>query len=149
MRGCLEIEISRAGAVVDVYLGVSELRRKALQQRGVTPPHPVQVSLLIDTGATCSWVDESYMARNLGLEPRGWEQVHTVHSRGVPDKFFAYDASLTIGGYATEKSRHFQIQICTQPFINQPFDGLLGRDVLNKCRLGWNGPSCKLRFEYD
>lgn len=148
MRG-FELEISAAGAVIEVHLGISELRRRVLKQRQqLAPPSPLPLSFLIDTGASCSWVDEMHM-RSLGLAPRSWEEVHTVQSKGVAIDFPAYEVSVTVGGLATINSRRFELLIGGQPFINQPFDGLLGRDVLNFCRLGWHGPARKLRFEYD
>ncbi|MFM8900532.1 MAG: retropepsin-like aspartic protease [Burkholderiales bacterium] len=103
---------------------------------------------MIDTGASCSWIDEMHM-RSLGLEPRSWEEVHTVQSKGIPIDFAAYEVSLVLGGLATVNSRRFELLIGGQSFINQPFDGLLGRDILNQCRLGWHGPGRNLRFEYD
>jgi hypothetical protein len=147
VRG-FDVPISAAGAVVEIHLGISEPRRRALKRHQLVPPPPIPVTFLIDTGASCSWIDEMHM-RSLGLEPRSWEEVHTVQSQGVPTDFAAYEVSLVLGGLATVNSRRFELLIGGQPFINQPFDGLLGRDVLNQCRLGWHGPARNLRFEYD
>ncbi len=86
--------------------------------------------------------------RSLGLEPRSWEEVHTIQGNGVPSKFPAYEVSVTLGGMAALNTRRFEILIGGQPFINQPFEGLLGRDVLRHCLIGWNGPAGTLRLEY-
>ena len=87
--------------------------------------------------------------RSLGLDPGGWEEVHTVLGQGVATDFATYSVSPVLGGQATQNTRRFEIQIGGQAFINQPVDGLLGRDVLNFCRLGWNGPGRELRIEYE
>lgn len=88
--------------------------------------------------------------RSLGLEPRSWAEVYTIQGNGVAMGFPAYDASLLIrGAPANRMSRRFELLIGGQPFINQPVDGLLGRDVLNFCRIGWHGPARTLRFDYD
>lgn len=147
MRG-FDVSITGAGAVVEVHVGISELRRKVLLRNRMVPPSPIPLTFLIDTGASCSWIDEMHM-RSLELEPRSWEEVHTVQSKGVPVEFPAYEVSLVLGGLSTANTRRFELLIGGQSFINQPFDGLLGRDVLNQCRLGWHGPARKLRFEYD
>jgi hypothetical protein len=147
VRG-FDVPIGGAGAVVQLHVGISELRRKVLQRMGLVPPSPIPLAFLVDTGASCSWIDEMHM-RSLGLDPRSWEEVHTVQSKGVPQEFPAYEVSLVLGGFSTPNTRRFELLIGGQPFINQPFDGLLGRDVLNQCRLGWRGPARNLRFEYD
>jgi hypothetical protein len=46
-------------------------------------------------------------------------------------------------------ARRFELLIVGRSFDNQPFDGLLGRDVLNQCHLGWRGPAQTLRLEYE
>jgi hypothetical protein len=147
VRG-FDAPISGTGAVIEVHVGISELRRRVLKQNKLTPPSPIPVLFLVDTGASCSWIDDMHM-RSLGLDPRSWEEVHTVQSKGVPIDFPAYEVSLVVGGLATANTRRFELLIGGQSFINQPFDGLLGRDVLNHCRLGWRGPARSLRFEYD
>lgn len=75
--------------------------------------------------------------------------MHDLNSKGVAQEFNAYDVSLVLGGPATDNSRRFSIPIGGQSFDNQPFDGLLGRDVLNLCNLGWRGPGQTLRIDYE
>jgi hypothetical protein len=147
VRG-FEIAIAGAGALVELQLGITDLRRAALRRSGISAPPPIPVIFLIDTGASCSWVAEMHM-RSLGLEPRSWGQVHDLGSKGIAQDFNAYEVSLVVGGPATPNARRFELLIGGRSFDNQPFDGLLGRDVLNQCHLGWRGPARTLRLEYE
>lgn len=147
MRG-FEVPITGSGAVVEVQLGISELRRAAMRRAGVTPPSPIPVYFLIDTGASCSWVDEMHM-RSLNLEPQSWHHAHNLSSKGVAQAFSAYEVSLVLGGVATENSRRFNLMIGGASFNNQPVEGVLGRDVLNQCILGWRGLAGTLRIDYE
>tara|TARA_B100001105_G_scaffold96114_1_gene76450 strand:+ start:610 stop:999 length:390 start_codon:yes stop_codon:yes gene_type:complete len=129
-------------------VGVGEQHRKFLQRIGQSVPSPLPLQFLIDTGASCSWVDEMHM-RSLGLQPRSWAEVHTVTGGGIATEFPAYEVGITLGGQASPNTRRFQLLIGGQPFINQPFDGLIGRDILNVCRIGWNGPAREIRIDYE
>lgn len=147
MRG-FEVPITNAGAVVELQLGIIELRRAALRRAQLSPPSPIPIVFLIDTGASCSWVDEMHM-RSLNLEPRSWGQVHDLSTKGVAQDFNAYEVSLVLGGAATPNTRRFELLIGGRSFDNQPFDGLLGRDILNQCQMGWRGPARILRLDYE
>lgn len=147
MRG-FEVPIQSTGAVVPVHVGISSYRWAALTRLGQVPPPPIPLHFLVDTGASCSWIDEMHM-RTLGLEARSWGEVHDLSGKGIPRGFNAYDICLTIGGIATPSTRRFELPIGTGSFDNQGIDGLLGRDVLNVCHLGWRGTSRVLRIDYE
>ena len=148
MRSGFELQILAVGAIIECHLGISELRRRHLKLEGVPVPSSIPVHLLIDTGASCSWIDTMHM-RSLGLEPRSWEETHTATNKGVGKDFPYFEVSLLIGRPASPESRRFELLMGGDAYINHGFDGLLGRDVLRHCRLGWNGPAGTVRFQYD
>lgn len=131
-----------------MHVGIGDIRRRLLKQSGIQPPPAIHLEFLVDTGASISWIDDAHM-RALQLQPRSWEEVHTVSGRGVPTNFATYEVSLIIGGEATVLTRRFEILIGGEAFINQPVQGLLGRDVLNQFQLGWNGRTRELHIDYE
>ena len=145
---CFDVQILETGAFVDVHLGISEIRRKVLMEHRMTPPPPLPLTFLVDTGASISWIDEMHM-RSLRLEPRSWADVHTAQGKGVAKPFPTYEVSLVMGGVANSNTQRHELLIGGNSFINQSCDGLLGRDILNHYRLGWNGPTRQLHFEYN
>jgi hypothetical protein len=104
----------------------------------------VVVTLLIDTGATCSWINTAYMDQ-LGLKPRSWFDVELVDGTEQAPSF---EVSLILGGVGTPQARRFELLIGGAEFKDKPHDGLLGRDVLRHLQLGWNGPSQEVRVTY-
>ncbi len=147
MRG-LTIQILRSGALIDVHIGPSDVRRRALLRQKRAVPPSIQATLLIDTGASASLVDAALM-RALQLTPTGATSYHSSSTHGVAQTCEVYDVQLVLGGMATANTfRIDPLEIMAVPFINQPFEGLLGRDVLGKLQLGWNGPTQLLRIDY-
>jgi predicted aspartyl protease len=108
----------------------------------------MQVTFLIDTGASMSMVDESCM-RSLQLEPTGATQFHSSSTNGVAQHAAVYDVQLTLGGVATASTlRVDPLPMMATALINQPFEGILGRDVLARLQLAWNGPGQEVRLSY-
>ena len=145
MRHHPEIPIRNIGAVLPVQIGVSEERRKLIRAEGRLEPDPVVVTMLVDTGASCSWIRLPYM-KQLGLQPRSWFDVERVEGT---EHRPAYEVSLILGGIATQYTKRFEILVGGAEFKHTPHDGLLGRDILRSLQLTWNGPSEHVRMHYD
>lgn len=64
----LTVPILTSGALIEVHLGLSDARRRVMQRQGRPFPPPARATLLIDTGASMSLVDEALM-RALQLTP--------------------------------------------------------------------------------
>lgn len=147
VRHLPEIPIQPFGAVIPAQLGVSSERWRALRLEGVAAPEPEVVTLLIDTGATCSWIRPAYL-KKLGIStPRSWFDVDTAN--GVEEDQPAYEVSLALGTIGTPTARRFEILVGAKEFENMPFDGLLGRNILRSIHFGWNGPLESVRVSYD
>jgi hypothetical protein len=60
-----------------------------------------------------------------------------------------YDVSLVLGGLATVSSLGIDpLPVMATAFINHPFEGLLGRDVLSRVQMAWRGPTQSLTLSY-
>ncbi|MFY9511082.1 MAG: aspartyl protease family protein [Rubrivivax sp.] len=131
-----------------MHIGPSNARRRTLQRQGRPVPPPVQASLLIDTGASMSLVDAAVM-RSLQLTPTGATLYHSTSTNGVAQPCDIYDVQFILGGVATPSTLRIDpLAIMAPAFINHPFEGLLGRDVLGQLQVAWNGPGQTVRIEY-
>lgn len=147
MRG-LTVPILTSGALVEVHLGPSDARRRALKRQRRDVPPALQATFLIDTGASMSMVDEACM-RTLQLEPTGAAQFHSSSTNGVAQRAAVYDVQLILGGVATTSTlRVDPLAMMATALINQPFEGILGRDVLARLQFAWNGPGQEVRLSY-
>jgi hypothetical protein len=138
------IPILGPGAIVPLEIGVSDERRRLLRPSQRLEPAPVFVTMLIDTGATCSWIRTAYMDQ-LGLKPRSWFEFERINGDEAAP---SYEVSLILGGVATPLVRRFEVLIGGMEFKDKPHDGLLGRDVLRRLHFHWNGPGGQVQLNY-
>lgn len=134
--------ISATGPLVQCLLQPSQARRDALTAAGQAVPPPVNATLLIDTGASCTVLDMQVI-NQLGVQQTGSTPAHTpstgAHSVSMPN----YDVSLILVG--RENQQHRVQQFANLPIIGSDFsaqqgmDGLLGRDVLKHARMTYAG----------
>ncbi|HRD66679.1 MAG TPA: aspartyl protease family protein [Candidatus Competibacter sp.] len=134
----VNVQIQANGPIITAQIGVSSPRRAALTQSGATVPPSVPCRLLVDTGASCTCVDPTII-KQLGLSPSGSVPIHTPStSPGNLHHCPQYDVSLII--VHPSLNRIFgAIPVLESSLCHQGIDGLLGRDVLSKCLLVYNG----------
>lgn len=144
----LSVPILDCGALVDVEFGVCAPQRAAMLKAGRQPPPPTFATLLIDTGASHTFVDEGVM-RILQLQATSTARYHSSSTQGLTDACSVYDVALLLGSVAEKNALRFDpMQVMANPFINQPHQGLLGRDILDRLQLHWNGPTRRLVITY-
>lgn len=125
------------GPIIRLLIGASEPRLAALREAGRSLPNPVVVSMLIDTGASCTAIDERALAP-LGLTPTGSTQVSTPTTGTAPEARLTYDVGVML--YHTDNSRLFNsVPVIATDFGAQGIDGLFGRDLLASCLLVYDG----------
>lgn len=119
-----------------------------MQRQGLIPPPHVHATLVIDTGASSTRVDEGLM-RTLQLQPTGATLMHSSPTKSVAQPCSIYDVGLLIDGQATGNVIRFDpLPVLGTAFINSRCNGLLARDVLQRLQLVWNGPAATGRLEY-
>lgn len=134
----LNVQITAAGPIIDVHVGIPAPHREALQQAGVAVPAPVACRLLIDTGASSTVLD-TLVIKALGLLPSGSVSVHTASTdAGNMHQCFQYAVSLTIV-HTSINWTFSALPVLESALSHQGIDGLLGRDILSKCLLVYNG----------
>lgn len=131
----------RGGPILKVALGVSEARATALTAAGQKIPLPAVILGLVDTGASCTCVDPLTL-QALGLAPTGQADCFTPSTGATPTPKNLYDVGLRIySGDASEPSLTFPTIAVMESelFAAQGIHALIGRDVLARCILIYNG----------
>jgi hypothetical protein len=131
---------------VELLVAATEARADALRDAGLPVPLPVVVTALLDTGASQSFI-MSEVASELGLEPSGVKDVFGVGT-SVPGAGTVYRVRLYFAGVPAV------ILASTAPVIAvedlKRFGGrmLLGRDLMRRCLLLYNGPHSLCSFAF-
>lgn len=129
------------------FILVSQGRSKALIDAGAKLPEPVQIRALVDTGASCTCLDPEVLA-TLGLTPTGTTSV--VTAGGVPEERDVYDVALAIpSGKGEQVFFEHTMAVVAAPLLkSQGFHALIGRDVLSRCILNYNGSTKTYTLAY-
>lgn len=126
------------GPILEVILGITVPRQKALERNAMNVPSPVSARMLIDTGASHSSIDQRYVSV-LDLRSVGKVQIHTPSTGQTPVVADEFDIAITVRG----SEGHSHLIPITPVFScdhsEQGIDGLFGRDVLNEAVFLYDG----------
>jgi hypothetical protein len=133
-------------AVVSLYVGPSAPRAEALATAGRPPVYPIEVSALIDTGAALTCIEPS-IAADLNLPMTGERYVHTASSGDEPLPSATYDVQLYLP-WMPPLVIASQLPVVALDLRHLGVRMLLGRDVLSRGLLIYNGPEDQLTLAY-
>lgn len=144
MRGQTVVRNPRAlrvsGPILNVEIHVPSPLAKYLAERRQPIPQAVKGLALFDTGATHARVD-SHAISQLGVEPVG--RITTFTAAG-PTKQSLFPARLLFPNPKMRLTIDFDsvVGVNLRPFIvrKESLLALVGRDVLSRCVLIYNGP---------
>ena len=126
--------------MVNAAVTVSEPRAAALKAANQPSPPPVPIRALIDTGASGTCVDPSVLL-SLQLTPTGTVSVATPSTGTVPFVAPQYDVAIVIPGGPGDTPLIIPAVavLATELLAPQGFHALIGRDILARCILHYNG----------
>jgi hypothetical protein len=135
------LSIGPEGPMLNALVAVSAPRHAALTQAKQPVPPAVNIRALLDTGASGTCIDPSVMAQ-LGLTPTNVAMMLTPSTGTTPVPKNQFDVGLYIPG---QSAKHQALIFPTIPVMEsdlllaQGFHALIGRDILRRCILNYNG----------
>jgi hypothetical protein len=112
---------------------------QALTLAGQAPPAPQTGRGLIDTGASCTCIDPMIFAA-LGIQPTGIVPMLTPSTGATPQNAETYDVGIFIpNGQEPALIIPTLAVSASELYAGQGFHALIGRDILERCVLIYNG----------
>lgn len=134
------LNIDAAGPVVNAGVSVSEGRKAALLAQNLPVPNIRIIRALVDTGASFTSIEPEVL-KALGLTPTGTIDIVTPSTGKDVHTTDTYDVDFVIGAGADDIPLSIQnLRIATSElYLKQGIHALIGRDVLKRCILIYNG----------
>jgi predicted aspartyl protease len=150
----INTQLAESGPVISTYVNLSMVKLAAMQRANEVSPPPLLVRGLIDTGASCSAIDKE-VARRLSLEPTGSVQIFTPSTGAASHDCNEYDISVWLPQNPTPTQPcpslhpiHLILSVIESDFSARQIEVLIGRDVLAKCLLVYNGLTGQITLAY-
>jgi hypothetical protein len=133
--------------VVNLYVGVGLPKSEILRERGMPIPVARRLRALVDTGASRTVVEEEHL-RSLGLLPLGEAYVHTASTErdAVPRNIYA--VALSLAEEVTGTLARNLLILSAGDLSGLGVQILLGRDVLSRGILTYDGPGREFSLEF-
>lgn len=137
------------GAVVDALVSISRSREKVLRRVGHSVPQPIPVRLVIDTGSYATGLAAAIFPR-LGITPVYQAEVRaTFTTRDEPELADIFDVSLSlVSGMDAAPRSGFRVLCSTDFRLDEPVQGILGRDILECCTFQYFGRDKTFSFAF-
>lgn len=134
--------------MIEIFVCVSASRFHALRQAQKTAPTPHKISAMVDTGASCTCIDPSVF-QTLGITPSGTTSMHTPSTGGNAVPAYNYDVQIIIpNGNQLPFSVPNIAVTAAELYAGQGFHALIGRDILSRCILQYNGATQLFSLAY-
>ena len=129
-----QVALQNAGPRIQVILSPLESQLKNLTDRGEPPPTPISGFALIDTGASSTCIDQS-AAQSVGLAVV--DSLPMTSATHVNEIVPIYAGKIEIIGISINVNvlKAYGANLKSQGLV-----ALIGRDLLAKCVLVYNGP---------
>ena len=132
--------LRNAGPIIEVTVVPAQPVAELLRKEGKSIPS-IKVIALIDTGASSTCLSKE-IVDELNLIPFDAQIVHTAG--GETEQLF-YDIGIIL---PISQSNTLSIQAPCADLTGQPFQVLIGRDILNRCTMFYNGPDNSFTLHY-
>jgi hypothetical protein len=130
------------GAIVEIFVGVTDARRQALVRNNFPVPARVAVKALLDTGASGTVVRAEAL-KALGQQPLGVTKASVPSPAPGAQEFEEHAVSIGLIGPGGLEAYHPLVAGVLACYFEEqePYHALLGRDVLDHCLLVYDGPN--------
>lgn len=139
---------TQSGPTLNVLIGPSNQLRQVLIDAGAPVPEPVSGIFLVDTGASNTVIDAS-LIQSLGLNPTGTVMCHTPSTAGTAVPMYQYDLMIYVPGAVNGQGWLIDsIPVMASSFAGQTIAGLIGRDIIDRGLLVYNGHAGHFTLAY-
>jgi hypothetical protein len=142
----INVLIGSDGAVIDVAVAVGRPWQEQLSRLGAHGPQPMTVRALIDTGSDLSVIHPQVL-NQLSVNRAGSVQIRRPGSGSGYRLAALFEVQLSIGGIGPDvpwmATRVAGVAPSTPSVL-----ALIGRDILGRCTLFYNGPRSELTLSY-
>ncbi len=142
----LNLPLGADGAVVDVIVGPGQNLVRWLRAAGSPLPQSVQLRALVDTGAAGCSVEPGIIAQ-LGLPRSGIGLINAPALTGFAGTT-QHDASLAILNPSAPPLVFHDLSVLSLALGVPMYQVLIGRDVLDHCRLVYDGIARTFELTY-
>lgn len=125
-------DLHHAGPIIEIVIIPPQPVAIQLQKDGKPIPSKKAMAL-IDTGASSTCISQK-IVDELGLIPFDVQKVHTAAGE---TQQLLYDAGVVL---PVTQPNVIDVQSPCADLSGQPFHVLIGRDILSRCTLFYNGP---------
>lgn len=146
------VNLQIIGPLLQVAISVPTVLAQRLGEEGSTLPNPIAGWALIDTGASRTCVHEQVLM-DLGLQPMGLVTTGTAGGK-VQRTLYAAKIDFPEDGFEIEFSSVVSVDLTGQAIPVTKEKGaqqllvLVGRDILTRVVLTYNGPGGFITFSY-
>lgn len=137
---------SQLGAIIDVVARPSAAGLEELRRAGLPAPKPVNLKMLVDSGSDTSAMEEA-LATSFGL-PYVSAAFAMTFNKSRPIRRYELALSLSGTNGVTWDAPPVIVIARPEAFDGTPYQGLVGRDLLDQALFIYNGPGhhCTLAF---
>jgi len=121
------------GPVMQVTVSLAQPVAAQIAAEGRSAPQPVSGRALIDTGASVTCIDEG-IAKQLGIQPVDVAKMHSASHADVEVGVYPIHFDIVGMNVGIDVPKAMGAQLQSQGLIM-----LIGRDVLQRCSLTYNG----------
>lgn len=134
------------GILIEVLIGVSYPLEQALLRAGAEVPVQQHALFVVDTGADRTTIDD-HLVRRLRLEPVTQTRVVTFNSGPAGHLSDTYAASFQIKNASDTPWTDRTLKVLGGN-LPHGLEGIVGRDVLDRLHLDYNGPIRRFCIRY-
>jgi predicted aspartyl protease len=142
------LSLTQEAPIVVMFVAVSGAKAQALTAANQTIPAAQNICALVDTGASHTCVDPMVFT-SLGLQPTGSTSMLTPSTGATPINADTYDVGIVIPNGTQQGLVIANMPVsASELYQAQGFHALIGRDILERCVLTYNGAMAMFTLAY-
>jgi predicted aspartyl protease len=134
-------ELQQEGPCIFISISAPQLEVEEGRKVGLEYPPPFRVRALIDTGASITVVNPQ-VVQTCKLRQTGYAEIVAAGSSG---RYTEHAAAIQFPDNGLEGFELIRLVAC--PIVRQPVSCLIGRDILRRWVLTYNGPDCSVQVD--